>query len=59
MTTVEAFLLDFAGDLYGKTLDLEFHRWLREMLPFAGVEPLVRQMKIDVENTRELVTMPA
>ena len=58
MTTVEAFVLDFSGDLYGKVIDVEFHRWLREMLPFGGVEGLVRQMNLDVENTREMVKMP-
>jgi riboflavin kinase / FMN adenylyltransferase len=57
LTTVEAFFLDFSGDLYGKTVDLEFHRWLREMLPFGGVDPLVRQMKVDVEATRELIAL--
>ena len=55
LTTVEAYLLDFSGDLYGKTIDVEFHRWLREMLPFGGVEPLVRQMNLDVEATRRTI----
>ncbi len=58
MTTVEAFVLDFSGGLYGKVIDVEFHRWLREMLPFGGVEGLVRQMNLDVENTRQMVKMP-
>ncbi|HUO08031.1 MAG TPA: bifunctional riboflavin kinase/FMN adenylyltransferase [Phycisphaerae bacterium] len=57
LPTVEAFLLDFTGDLYGKRVDVEFHRWIREMLPFGGVEPLVRQMKVDVETTRELIAL--
>ena len=56
MTTVEAFLLDFEGDLYGKVIDVAFCRWLREMLPFGGVEPLVRQMKLDVADARRLIT---
>lgn len=57
LTTVEAFLLDFSGDLYGKTIDVEFHRWLREMLPFGGVDPLVRQMNLDVQATRDLIAL--
>lgn len=51
-TTVEAYLLDFSGDLYLEILDLEFHRYLREMITFAGTAPLVRQMRRDVEQVR-------
>jgi riboflavin kinase/FMN adenylyltransferase len=59
-TTVEAFLLDFEGDLYGLTMDLAFHGWVREMHTFAGVGPLVAQMNRDVALTRQLVsTSPA
>ena len=54
-TSVEAHLLDFSGDLYGQAIEIEFHRWLREMLPFAGAEPLVRQMRRDIEETRRVV----
>jgi riboflavin kinase/FMN adenylyltransferase len=57
-TTVEAFLLDFSGDLYGKTLDLAFHKWVREMYAFAGVDPLVTQMHRDVALTRQLMQSP-
>lgn len=53
-TTVEAFLLDFSADLYGRTIDLAFTHWVREMLTFAGVEPLVAQMTRDVALTRQL-----
>jgi riboflavin kinase/FMN adenylyltransferase len=56
-TTVEAFLLDFAGDLYGQTLDVAFVRWVREMMTFAGVDPLVAQMRRDVDLTRRLVPL--
>jgi riboflavin kinase/FMN adenylyltransferase len=54
-TTLEAFLLDFTGDLYGKTIDLEFHRWVREMAVFSGVDPLVAQMHRDVAWTRRTI----
>ncbi len=53
LTTVEAFILDFSGDLYGKTIDVEFHRWIRDMIAFAGVEPLIKQMAQDVALTRD------
>jgi len=54
-TTIEAFLLDFEGDLYAKTIDIEFHHWLRDQEKYAGVDPLVRQLKKDVERTREMM----
>jgi riboflavin kinase/FMN adenylyltransferase len=56
-TTVEAFLLDFDGDLYGKRIDLAFHRWVREMFNFGGIPPLVAQMNRDVELTRRLIPL--
>ena len=53
---VEAFVLDFAGDLYGEHVGLSFTARLRDTIRFDGIEPLVAQMAIDVERTRELVT---
>ncbi|HVX85675.1 MAG TPA: riboflavin biosynthesis protein RibF [Phycisphaerae bacterium] len=51
-TTVEAFLLDFSGDLYGQVIEVGFERWVREMYTFGGVEALVRQMERDVGEVR-------
>jgi riboflavin kinase / FMN adenylyltransferase len=52
---IEAYLLDFDGDLYGETLCLEFVARLRGERRFAAVEALVEQMHRDVALTRELV----
>ncbi len=52
---VEAFVLDFTGDLYGEHVGLAFTARLRDTLRFDGVEPLVAQMALDVERTRTLV----
>jgi riboflavin kinase / FMN adenylyltransferase len=57
VTTVEAYLLDFDGDLYGQGMELEFHRWIREMIPFGGVPQLVNQMNRDVALTRETIAL--
>ena len=51
---IEAYVLDFAGDLYGERVGLSFTARLRETLRFDGVEPLVEQMARDVERAREL-----
>jgi riboflavin kinase/FMN adenylyltransferase len=51
---VEAYLLDFDGDLYGQPLTLEFVARLRDELAFESVEELVGQIDADVQRTREL-----
>jgi riboflavin kinase/FMN adenylyltransferase len=51
---VEAFLIDFDGDLYGRTLRIAFISRLRGERRFAGVEELIAQMHRDVEAAREL-----
>ena len=50
--TVEACLLDFEGDLYGKTLRLEFHSHLRQEVRFDSMDALRAQIAADVESTR-------
>lgn len=52
---IETFLLDFAGDLYGKTIRVEFWARLRDELRFASVADLISQMKRDVDATRKLI----
>ena len=52
---VEAFILDFEGDLYGNALGIEFHQRLRGMERFDGVDALITQMHADVAQTREII----
>jgi riboflavin kinase/FMN adenylyltransferase len=52
---VEAYLIDFAGDLYGSTLELTFLHRLRGEERFDSVEALVEQMDRDVLETRRIV----
>jgi riboflavin kinase / FMN adenylyltransferase len=49
---VEAFLLDFEGDLYGQRLIVELWRRLRDERTFSSEEELVAQIGRDVEATR-------
>ena len=53
--TVEAHLLDFAGDLYGRQLQVEAVRWLRGMTRFPDLEALVDAITADVAATRILI----
>jgi len=52
---IEAFLLDAAGDFYGKRVELAFHARLRNQRKFAGVDDLKRQIELDVQMVREMV----
>jgi riboflavin kinase/FMN adenylyltransferase len=52
---IEAYILDFAGDLYGAELRLRFLRRLRGERRFATVDALVAQMRRDIEATRASV----
>jgi riboflavin kinase/FMN adenylyltransferase len=57
---VETHLLDFAGDLYGRRLELSFCARIREERRFDGPDALRRQIASDVERAREvLVPGPA
>jgi riboflavin kinase / FMN adenylyltransferase len=49
---VEAFLLDFEGDLYGERLVVELWRRLRDERAFASEDELVEQIAHDVDETR-------
>ncbi|MGY0007488.1 bifunctional riboflavin kinase/FAD synthetase [Micromonospora sp. I033] len=52
---VEAYALDFTGDLYGERLALDFVAHLREQRTYDAIEPLVTQIAEDVERTRRAV----
>ena len=56
---VEAYLLDFSGDLYGRRLRLEFLARLRGERRFDSTEALVAQMALDVEDTRRIAQQAA
>lgn len=52
---VEAYLLDFSGDLYGKQIEIRFVERLRGMTAFASVETLVARMHEDVRETETIL----
>ena len=53
--TVESYILDYAGDLYGKRVRLEFLAFLRPERKFDGVEELTAQITRDAERVREYI----
>ncbi|MFI1989282.1 bifunctional riboflavin kinase/FAD synthetase [Actinoplanes sp. NPDC020271] len=52
---VEAYALGFSGDLYGERISLDFVAHLREQRTYDAIEPLVAQIRADVEETRVLL----
>lgn len=51
-TLLEVHLLDFAGDLYGRTLTVSFLKKLRDECVFASVDALIAQIRCDREAAR-------
>jgi riboflavin kinase/FMN adenylyltransferase len=52
---LEVHLLDFDGDLYGATLRVVFHAFLRGEERFADIDALVTQIRRDVEEARRVL----
>ncbi len=50
--TVETHLLDFMGDLYGETIAVRFHEYVRGECKFPNKEELAAQIQRDVERAR-------
>jgi len=46
---LEAHILDFSGDLYGKKIELEVGKKIREIIRFKNNEELIVQIKKDIE----------
>ena len=56
---LEAFLLDFGGDLYDEQAQVAFVERLRDEKRFPGIDELVTQMTLDVEATRAVLSTKA
>ncbi len=49
---LEVFLFDFAGDLYGQSIDVAFIAWIREEKAFGSVAELVHAIGEDADDAR-------
>ena len=56
---LEAHLLDFDEDLYGKTIEVIFRKKIREEMKFDGLDALKAQMSRDIDKVREMMEVPA
>ena len=55
LSRVEAHLFDYAGDLYGRELDVSLHAYLRAERRFAGLDELQAQIALDAAEARRLL----
>jgi riboflavin kinase/FMN adenylyltransferase len=55
---LEAHLLDFDGDLYGRKIEVALHAFIRDEQKFDGVEALVAEMRNDEAAARRLLALP-
>jgi riboflavin kinase/FMN adenylyltransferase len=55
ISSIEAHLLDFTGDLYGQICRLHFVQRIREERKFSGVQEFQNQLKIDLFAIREIL----
>ena len=53
---LEAHVFDFAGDLYGRAIEVEFVAKLRDEVKFDSLDALMVQMNIDGEQARDLLS---
>jgi riboflavin kinase/FMN adenylyltransferase len=53
--SIETHLLEFDGDLYGKTIDLAFCAAIREEMKFEGLDGLKKQLEADKKKSWELL----
>ncbi len=58
-TRVEAFLIDYDGDLYNRPVRVEFLQFLRPELRFSSAEALIDQMVLDTQHAREVLAHAA
>jgi riboflavin kinase/FMN adenylyltransferase len=56
---LEANLFDFNGDLYGRTIEVGLHHYIRPEMKFDSMEALAARMKQDAEEARRLLALPA
>jgi len=50
---IEAHILDFNSDIYGKSITLELHERLRDEMKMNGLDMLIEQIKKDVQWVRD------
>ena len=56
--TVESWILDYDGDLYGREITLEFYQFVRPEKRFPSLEALQKEIRRNAEQTRSFFSTP-
>jgi riboflavin kinase/FMN adenylyltransferase len=59
LPVLEIFLFDFDGDLYGKTMEIEFVGFIRDDMKFRSMEALSAQMADDCAKAKDILNRVA
>ena len=51
--SIEAHIIDFEGDIYGKDITLDFYHRLRDEIRFSSTDELASQLEKDRDSTRQ------
>jgi riboflavin kinase/FMN adenylyltransferase len=55
--TIEAHLLDFKGDLYGKQIKVNFVSRIRDEIKFSSIQELADQIRNDIDRARDMIAL--
>lgn len=54
-TSIEVYILDFSGNIYGRELEVDFLHRLRDEVKFPDAEALKKQIEADIQRARQLI----
>ena len=57
--TIEAHILDFSGEIYGRCAEVEYVAFLRPEQRFASLDALKAQLALDLETVAGMNMIPA
>ena len=52
---VEAYLFDFDNDIYGKNIEILFHKQIRQEKKFNDIKELLNQINIDIAEAKKIL----
>ena len=52
---VEAYLFDFDNDIYGKNIEILFHKQIRQEKKFNGIKELLNQINLDIAEAKKIL----
>lgn len=55
--TIEAFLLDFSRDIYGKEICLEVYKFVRGVIKFDSLADVQKQVQKDIQTVRDVLEL--